>query len=95
VRYPVQPQTEIITHLDSDNDTGMLVFVLDLSGIHSHIVPSLSSEVPADGQQIALNVQVLKNRLRGRGGRRGGRRGGSTTSGRESADSEYVANHYF
>jgi signal recognition particle receptor subunit alpha len=43
-------------------------------------------------QQIALNVQILKNRLRGRGSRRGGRGGGRTTSGRESADSEYVTN---
>ncbi|GLB35120.1 putative signal recognition particle, alpha subunit, N-terminal [Lyophyllum shimeji] len=34
--------------------------------------PSLSSDDPHDEQQIARNVQALKNRLRGRGGRRGG-----------------------
>ncbi|EEB94004.1 hypothetical protein MPER_07266, partial [Moniliophthora perniciosa FA553] len=43
----------------------------------------------SDEQQIARNVQALKNRLRGRGGRRGGRSGGRTLSdagsGRESA----------
>lgn len=61
---------------------------MDLFGIHIRTVPSLSSEVPNDEQQISLNVQVLKNRLRGRSGRRGGRGAGRTTSGRESADSE-------
>lgn len=35
-------------------------------------VPSLSSATPHDEQQIARNVQALKTRLRGRGGRRGG-----------------------
>lgn len=50
-------------------------------------VPTLNPETPMDEQQIALNIQALKNRLRGRGGRRGGR-GGRAVSGRESADSE-------
>lgn len=36
-------------------------------------VPSESPDVPQDEQQIARNVQALKDRLRGRGGRRGGR----------------------
>ncbi|KAF9239660.1 SRP54-type protein [Melanogaster broomeanus] len=36
-------------------------------------LPSESPEVPQDEQQIARNVQALKDRLRGRGGRRGGR----------------------
>ncbi|KAF9228661.1 P-loop containing nucleoside triphosphate hydrolase protein [Gyrodon lividus] len=36
-------------------------------------LPSESHEVPQDEQQIARNVQALKDRLRGRGGRRGGR----------------------
>ncbi|KIJ60644.1 hypothetical protein HYDPIDRAFT_160601 [Hydnomerulius pinastri MD-312] len=36
-------------------------------------LPSESSDVPQDEQQIARNVQALKDRLRGRGGRRGGR----------------------
>ncbi|KAG6917803.1 hypothetical protein DXG01_001075 [Tephrocybe rancida] len=40
--------------------------------------PSLPSDAPQDEQQIARNVQALKNRLRGRGGRRGG--GGRTVS---------------
>ncbi|KAG6832700.1 hypothetical protein H0H92_012272 [Tricholoma furcatifolium] len=38
-------------------------------------IPSLSSDAPHDEQQIARNVQALKNRLRGRGGRRGGANG--------------------
>lgn len=63
-------------------------FNYNLSGVHIRKVPSLSSEAPNDEQQISLNVQVLKNRLRGRSGRRGGRGLGRTTSGRESADSE-------
>ncbi|KAL0070640.1 hypothetical protein AAF712_002483 [Marasmius tenuissimus] len=49
----------------------------------------VSSDAPQDEQQIARNVQALKNRLRGRGGRRGGRGGGRTFSdagsGRDSA----------
>ncbi|KAL0565357.1 hypothetical protein V5O48_016668 [Marasmius crinis-equi] len=49
----------------------------------------VSSDTPQDEQQIARNVQALKNRLRGRGGRRGGRGGGrtfsDTGSGRDSA----------
>ncbi|KAG1879306.1 SRP54-type protein, partial [Suillus tomentosus] len=56
-------------------------------------VPSESSIAVQDEQQIARNVQALKNRLRGRGGRRGGR--GATRvdseSGRDSmptSDSE-------
>ncbi|KAF8136090.1 SRP54-type protein [Boletus edulis] len=36
-------------------------------------LPSESPDVPQDEQQIARNVQALKDRLRGRGGRRGGR----------------------
>ncbi|KAF8558467.1 P-loop containing nucleoside triphosphate hydrolase protein [Imleria badia] len=36
-------------------------------------LPSESPDVPQDEQQIARNVQALKVRLRGRGGRRGGR----------------------
>jgi signal recognition particle receptor subunit alpha len=36
-------------------------------------VPSQPADMPLDEQQIARNVQALKNRLRGRGGRRGGR----------------------
>ena len=38
-------------------------------------VPSLNPDAPQDEQQIARNVQALKSRLRGRGGRRGGRGG--------------------
>ncbi|KAF9001921.1 signal recognition particle binding protein [Cyathus striatus] len=34
--------------------------------------PSVSSDAPQDEQQIARDVQALKNRLRGRGRRRGG-----------------------
>jgi hypothetical protein len=91
MRHAVQPQSEV-TPPTSDNDTGifLLVYFWWNSGIHCYyIVPSLSPEAPTDEQQIALNVQVLKNRLRGRGGRRGGR-GGRSMSGRESADSEYA-----
>ncbi|KAK7440197.1 hypothetical protein VKT23_017139 [Stygiomarasmius scandens] len=57
-------------------------------------IPSQSPDVPQDEQQIARNVQALKDRLRGRGGRRGGRGGGRASdagSGRESvptSDSE-------
>ncbi|KAG9318261.1 SRP54-type protein [Chiua virens] len=36
-------------------------------------LPSESPDAPQDEQQIARNVQALKARLRGRGGRRGGR----------------------
>ncbi|KAL4074638.1 SRP54-type protein [Scleroderma yunnanense] len=39
----------------------------------SSTIPTQSPEAPQDEQQIARNVQALKNRLRGRGGRRGGR----------------------
>ncbi|KAG0706306.1 SRP54-type protein [Suillus ampliporus] len=57
-------------------------------------VPSESSIAVQDEQQIARNVQALKNRLRGRGGRRGGGRGMTKVdsgSGRDSmpaSDSE-------
>lgn len=56
-------------------------------------VPSIDPDVSHDEQQIARNVQALKNRLRGRGGRRGGGRGGRADvgSGRDSVpSSEYV-----
>ncbi|KAJ7871436.1 signal recognition particle, alpha subunit, N-terminal-domain-containing protein [Mycena olivaceomarginata] len=56
-------------------------------------LPTQSSDAPQDEQQIARNVQALKNRLRGRGGKRGGRGGGRSDvgSGRDSvpnSDSE-------
>ncbi|KAF4604100.1 hypothetical protein EYR40_001283 [Pleurotus pulmonarius] len=56
-------------------------------------IPSQSSDVALDQQQIAKNVQALKNRLRGRGGRRGGKEGwrSDAGSGRDSvpnSDSE-------
>ncbi|KAF7359352.1 Signal recognition particle binding protein [Mycena sanguinolenta] len=56
-------------------------------------LPTQSSDAPQDEQQIARNVQALKNRLRARGGKRGGRGGGraDTGSGRDSvpnSDSE-------
>ncbi|KAJ7090258.1 signal recognition particle binding protein [Mycena belliarum] len=59
-------------------------------------VPTESSDAPQDEQQIARNVQALKNRLRGRGGKRGGRAGGRADagSGRDSvpgSDSESPA----
>ncbi|KAJ7702343.1 signal recognition particle binding protein [Mycena rosella] len=59
-------------------------------------LPTQSSDAPQDEQQIARNVQALKNRLRGRGGKRGGRGPGraDTGSGRESvpgSDSESPA----
>lgn len=56
-------------------------------------IPSQSSDVALDQQQIAKNVQALKNRLRGRGGRRGGKEGwrSDAGSGRDSVpNSEYV-----
>ncbi|KAJ7168181.1 signal recognition particle binding protein [Mycena crocata] len=59
-------------------------------------LPTQSSDAPQDEQQIARNVQALKNRLRGRGGKRGGRGGGRSDagSGRDSvpgSDSESTA----
>ncbi|KAJ6500475.1 signal recognition particle, alpha subunit, N-terminal-domain-containing protein [Mycena sanguinolenta] len=59
----------------------------------SETLPTQSSDAPQDEQQIARNVQALKNRLRARGGKRGGRGGGraDTGSGRDSvpnSDSE-------
>ncbi|KAJ7470304.1 signal recognition particle binding protein [Mycena latifolia] len=59
-------------------------------------LPTQSSDAPQDEQQIARNVQALKNRLRGRGGKRGGKGGGRADagSGRESvpgSDSESPA----
>ncbi|KAF8184914.1 signal recognition particle, alpha subunit, N-terminal-domain-containing protein [Mycena galopus ATCC 62051] len=59
----------------------------------SETLPTQSSDAPQDEQQIARNVQALKNRLRGRGGKRGGRGGGRSDagSGRDSvpnSDSE-------
>ncbi|KAF8894449.1 signal recognition particle binding protein [Infundibulicybe gibba] len=57
--------------------------------------PSLSVETLQDEQQIARNVQALKNRLRGRGGRRGGRSGraelGNGRDSLPSSDSESPA----
>jgi signal recognition particle receptor subunit alpha len=44
-------------------------------------VPSQPVDAPLDEQQIARNVQALKNRLRGRGGRGGGRGVRRTDSG--------------
>lgn len=44
-------------------------------------VPSESSIAVQDEQQIARNVQALKNRLRGRGGRKGGRGAARVDSG--------------
>ncbi|KAJ7273230.1 signal recognition particle binding protein [Mycena rebaudengoi] len=62
----------------------------------SETLPTQSPDVPQDEQQIARNVQALKNRLRGRGGKRGGRGGGRADagSGRDSvpgSDSESPA----
>ncbi|KAJ6547089.1 signal recognition particle, alpha subunit, N-terminal-domain-containing protein [Mycena capillaripes] len=62
----------------------------------SETLPTQSSDAPQDEQQIARNVQALKNRLRGRGGKRGGRGGGrpDAGSGRDSvpnSDSESPA----
>ncbi|KAI0797861.1 signal recognition particle binding protein [Abortiporus biennis] len=54
-------------------------------------IPSESAEVPTDEEQIARNVQALKNRLKGRGGRRRGLGKAESDSGREShpgSDSE-------
>jgi signal recognition particle receptor subunit alpha len=58
-------------------------------------VPSQTIAVP-DEQQIARNVQALKNRLRGRGGRRGGRGSGRSEAGSGKdihLNSEYVPLH--
>ncbi|KAJ7261356.1 signal recognition particle binding protein [Mycena haematopus] len=62
----------------------------------SETLPTQSSDAPQDEQQIARNVQALKNRLRGRGGKRGARGGGRADagSGRDSvpnSDSESAA----
>ncbi|KAG5645902.1 hypothetical protein DXG03_005049 [Asterophora parasitica] len=54
-------------------------------GLSGHADPSLASDAPYDEQQIARNVQALKNRLRGRGGRRGG--GPSRAVSRSGVDS--------
>jgi len=35
--------------------------------------PSVDSDVPKDGQEIARNAETFKSRLRGRGGRQRGR----------------------
>ncbi|KAF5391720.1 hypothetical protein D9757_001772 [Collybiopsis confluens] len=53
--------------------------------------PTQSDDATQDEQQIARNVQALKARLRGRGGRRGGRpamRSFDSGSGRDNSDSE-------
>ncbi|EDR10990.1 uncharacterized protein LACBIDRAFT_316059 [Laccaria bicolor S238N-H82] len=53
--------------------------------------PTIAVDASQDEQQIARNVQALKNRLRGRGGRRGGRGGRAGASEKEShpnSDSE-------
>lgn len=76
-----------------------------LTGFHVTLrkpAPSQAPSATVDEQQIARNVQALKNRLRGRGGKRGGGGGGGRSalarndsgagSGRESyPNSEYVA----
>ena len=64
---------------------------------HSLPAPSVSPAV-VDEQQISRNVQALKNRLRGRGGRRGGKAASRTESGsgREShPGSECVYSLFF
>jgi hypothetical protein len=63
------------------------------ANIHIDIlpVPSQPMDTPLDEQQIARNVQALKNRLRGRGVKRGSRGVGRTDvgSGRDThPDSE-------
>ena len=55
------------------------------------LVPSQPVDTPLDEQQIARNVQALKNRLRGRGVKRGSRGAGrmDVGSGRDThPDSE-------
>ena len=53
--------------------------------------PSINPDAPQDEQQIARNVQALKNRLRGRGGRRRGPRRTDIMSAKEThAESECV-----
>lgn len=54
--------------------------------------PSITTDALQDEQQIARNVQALKNRLRGRGGRRGGRGGrtGAASEKESHPNSEYI-----
>ncbi|KAF7338667.1 Signal recognition particle binding protein [Mycena venus] len=54
-------------------------------------LPTQSSDAPQDEQQIARNVQALKNRLRGRGGKRGGKRGRAVGYGERTGHSESTA----
>ncbi|TFK67908.1 P-loop containing nucleoside triphosphate hydrolase protein [Pluteus cervinus] len=70
VRAAPQSTSETTTPPSDDQDTA----------------PALSEEVAQDEQQIARNVQALRNRLRGRGARRGAR-GRVDFSGRDSAPS--------
>jgi len=87
-RNPVEPQADDISPSLDEHDTGFVMFLHIWALLLIFLpVPTLNPETPMDEQQIALNIQALKNRLRGRGGRRGGR-AVRAVSGRESADSE-------
>ncbi|PPQ99117.1 hypothetical protein CVT26_014367 [Gymnopilus dilepis] len=75
LRPTARPTIETITPPSDDQETA----------------PTVDPDAPQDEEQIARNVQSLKNRLRGRGGRRGPRGRGRVDagSGRDSvADSE-------
>ncbi|EFI28412.1 signal recognition particle binding protein [Coprinopsis cinerea okayama7 len=79
LRAPVRPVEDLSTPPSDDQGTE----------------PTVTADTSQDEQQIARNVQALKNRLRGRGGRRGGRGGGRSDagSGRDSvphSDSEFT-----
>jgi len=85
----VQRVIEDTTPPSDDPSTGMPLICLICDNVNNFgAVPSQSEDNATDEQKIARNVQALKNRLRGRGGRRAIGRGGTqrfdSGSGRDS-----------
>ncbi|KAF7800328.1 hypothetical protein EIP86_011578 [Pleurotus ostreatoroseus] len=85
-QIPYEPADITPPSDDASTSQSTAMSVLHDVILTSVLVPSQSGTTTIDEEQIARNVQALKNRLRGRGGR-AGRRGpgrGETGSGRDS-----------
>ena len=63
-----------VTPPSDDTSTGQSSDSLPESNVYVCLEPTLVSENPLDEEQIARNVQALKDRLRGKGRRRGSSR---------------------
>lgn len=89
MRAPVKAAPlEVESTPPSDDQSTRAYYISQHPKINSSLsVPSQATDEPLDEQQIARNVQALKARLRGRGGRRGGRGGGRPRTPAHGADS--------